>query len=65
MKRAFDIVNNKEVAVKILKTNKASISRKAMLESFYSEVKILSYCRHPNIVRILDASFDGTLIKEE
>lgn len=35
-----------------------------MLESFFNEIKILSYCRHPNIVRLLDASFNGTLIKE-
>jgi serine/threonine protein kinase len=36
-----------------------------MLESFYQEIKILTYCRHPNIVRIIDASFNGTMIKEE
>lgn len=35
-----------------------------MLESFFKEVTILSYCRHPNIVKLLDASFNGTLIKE-
>jgi serine/threonine protein kinase len=36
-----------------------------MLENFYNEIKILSYCRHPNIVRLLDASFNGTIVKEE
>jgi len=35
-----------------------------MLESFFKEVTILSYCRHPNIVKLLYASFNGTLIKE-
>jgi len=25
----------------------------------------LTECRHPNIAKILDASFDGTLIKEQ
>ena len=27
-------------------------------------MNILSYCNHPNIVKILHASFDGTLTKE-
>ncbi len=35
-----------------------------MLESFFKEISILSYCRHPNIVKLLFASFNGTLIKE-
>ena len=35
-----------------------------MLQTFYQEVNILSYCKHPNIVKILFASFDGTLTKE-
>ena len=36
-----------------------------MLESFYQEISILSYCKHPNIVKLLNASFNGTLLKEE
>jgi len=62
----MDIVSNREVAIKILKTSdkQGNISKKLMLESFYREIKILSYCRHPNIVKLLDASFNGTLIKE-
>ena len=35
-----------------------------MLESFVKEIKILTYCRHPNIVRLIDASLDGVMIKE-
>jgi len=35
-----------------------------MLESFFQEIKILTQCSHPNIVRIIDASLDGTIIKE-
>ena len=35
-----------------------------MLESFFTEIQILSQCDHPNIVRFIDASFNGTLVKE-
>jgi serine/threonine protein kinase len=35
-----------------------------MLDCFFKEIEILTQCRHPNIVKILDASFNGTLIKE-
>ena len=35
-----------------------------MLESFFKEITILSYCKHPNIVKLLYSSFNGTLIKE-
>ena len=45
-------------------TDEDYASKKEMLESFYQEVNILSYCKHPNIVKILYASFDGTLTKE-
>lgn len=64
MKRAFDTVNKKEVAIKILKLGKNWSAKKLMLESFFKEISILSRCRHQNIVKILDASFSGTLIKE-
>jgi serine/threonine protein kinase len=54
------------VAVKILKTHDKSLhlSKRMMLDSFFNEIKILSHCRHPNIVKLLDASLNGTLIKE-
>jgi serine/threonine protein kinase len=35
-----------------------------MLLSFFKEIEILSQCRHPNIVRLLDASFNGVMTKE-
>lgn len=35
-----------------------------MLESLYKEIEILSKCRHRNIVKLLGASFNGTIIKE-
>ena len=52
--------------MKILKTHDRSLnlSKRMMLESFFNEIKILSHCRHPNIVKLLDASLNGTLIKE-
>lgn len=45
-------------------TDEDFATRKEMLQSFYQEVSILSYCKHPNIVKILYAAFDGTLTKE-
>jgi len=62
----LDLVTQREVAVKILKTSDSSpnISKRMMLDSFFNEIKILSHCRHPNIVKLIDASFNGTLIKE-
>jgi serine/threonine protein kinase len=61
--------SGREVAVKVLKLSyqedHTPDSRKDMLESFFQEVSILSFCDHPNIVRLLHASFNGTLIKEE
>lgn len=38
--------------------------KKLMLLSFFKEISILSRCRHPNIVKLIDASFTGTLTKE-
>lgn len=64
VKKAIDLKSNKEVAIKILKLNQPELSKKGMLESFFKEVEILSKCRHRNIVKLLDASFNGTLIKE-
>ena len=41
------------------------VNKKECLECFYTEVNILTECRHPNVVKILDASFDGNLVKEQ
>lgn len=38
--------------------------KKVMLEAFFKEIKILSNCKHKNVVKLLDASFKGTIIKE-
>ena len=69
VKKAIELATGREVAIKILRfdqqTNEESGSRRGeILESFFQEVSILSNCDHPNIVKILQASFDGTLIKE-
>jgi serine/threonine protein kinase len=67
VKKAIDLVTKREVAVKILKTTEKSValSKRMMLDSFFNEINILSYCRHPNIVKLIDVSFNGTLIKEK
>lgn len=65
MKKGIELSSGREVAVKILKFGKYEDCRTEMLECFFKEITILSYCRHPNIVKLLYASFDGTLIKEE
>ena len=44
---------------------KQNINKKDCLECLFTEINILTECRHPNVVKILDASFDGTLIKEQ
>jgi len=40
-------------------------NKKECLECFFTEINILTECRHPNVVKILDASFDGNLVKEQ
>lgn len=69
VKKAVELNSGREVAVKILRFSKeeddTAASRKEMLESFFQEITILSYCKHPNIVKLLHASFNGTLLKEE
>ena len=35
------------------------------MEFLFTEINILTECRHPNVVKILDASFDGTILKEQ
>ena len=41
------------------------VNKRECLECFNREINILTECRHPNIVKILDASFDGMIIKEQ
>lgn len=40
-------------------------NKKDALECLFTEINILTECRHKNVVKILDASFDGTLVKEQ
>ena len=40
------------------------VNKKQCLEMFFTEINILTECRHSNVVKILDASFDGTILKE-
>lgn len=54
----------KHVAIKIMRT-KQMVNKKECLECLFTEINILTECRHPNVVKILDASFDGTIRKEE
>lgn len=41
------------------------VNKAECLECLFTEINILTECRHPNVVKILDASFDGTLVKEQ
>jgi len=41
------------------------VNKKECLECLFTEINILTECRHPNVVKILDASFDGMIRKEE
>jgi len=63
VKLAFDLSTKKYVAVKILKTKEHLVSKEA-LELFYTEISILFQCKHPNVVKIIDANLDGQMIKE-
>ena len=44
---------------------KQMVNKRECLECLFQEINILTECRHPNVVRILDCSFDGTYVKEE
>lgn len=44
---------------------KNMVNKRECLECLFREINILTECRHPNIVKILDASFDGMIIKEQ
>ena len=64
MKLAIDLATKKQVAIKIMKT-KQMVNKKDCLECLFTEINILTECRHPNVVKIIDASFDGNLITEK
>ena len=65
VKKALDLSRNKEVAIKILKIKEESAMPKTlMIEAFFKEIKILSACKHQNVVKLIHASFNGTIVKE-
>jgi hypothetical protein len=64
VKLAIDLTSKKHIAIKIMRV-KQIINRKECLECLFTEINILTECRHPNVVKILDASFDGTILKEQ
>lgn len=64
VKLAIDLSTRKQVAIKIMRV-KNIINKKECLECLFTEINILTECRHPNVVKILDASFDGTIVKEQ
>ncbi len=43
---------------------KNMINKKECLECLFTEINILTECRHPNVIKILDASFEGKIIIE-
>jgi len=62
VKLAIDLRSKKQVAIKIMRV-KNIINKKECLECLFTEINILTECRHPNVVKILDASFDGAVVK--
>lgn len=64
VKLAIDQSNGKQVAIKIMRV-KNQVHKRECLECLFTEINILTECRHPNVVKILDASFDGTQVKEQ
>ena len=60
---ALDMKRGKHVAIKFLKVHSGTSKRKA-LECLHREIKILSECDHPNIAKIFESSFEGTLVTE-
>jgi len=65
VKKAIDLSSKKEVAIKILRQKGKDVAdQRMMLMSFFKEIQILARCNHPNIVKMLDASFRGTMTKE-
>lgn len=70
VKLATDLKSQKKVAVKILKAREGRLypfCKRQALEFFRTEIGTLEACAArnlPNVVRIKDASFDGTVVKE-
>ncbi len=62
VKLAVDVSTQQHVAIKFMRV-KNMLKKKQCLDCLFQEINILTECRHPNIVKILDASFDGTLEK--
>ena len=58
--RAYDIVDNKTVAIKILKDE--FLGNKEFIRRFKNESKAIAVLSHPNIVKVYDVSF-GTKIQ--
>ncbi|MBR2042931.1 MAG: protein kinase [Clostridia bacterium] len=57
--KAFDSVENKTVAVKILKEE--YVSNEEFIRRFKNESKAIAVLSHPNIVKVFDVSFGETL----
>lgn len=64
VKLAIDLKTKKQVAIKIMRV-KNMVNKRECLDCLFREINILTECRHPNIIKILDASFDGMIIKEQ
>jgi serine/threonine protein kinase len=58
-----DLNTNRQVAIKFLKVN-PGVSKQKALECLHREIKILADCDHPNIAKIIEASFEGVIVKE-
>ena len=52
------------MAIKFLRVHQAGISKHKALECLQKEITILALCDHPHIAKIIEASFDGVLVKE-
>ena len=57
--KATDIIDNKEVAVKILK--KEFAENEEFLRRFRNESKAIALLSHPNIVKVYDVNFDDKM----
>lgn len=55
--RAFDVIDQRQVAVKILRDE--YLTNSEFLRRFKNESKAIAVLNHPNIVRVFDVSFTG------
>jgi serine/threonine protein kinase len=60
VKLAIELSTGQKVAIKFMRV-KNMVRKKDCLDCLLQEINILTECRHPNIVKILDASFDGQI----